>query len=263
MGRDTDFYKLDREKATKHLVPLLGPDTRYATTFESFLAARNSEFPDLAVDYNEVMEIIRTDINRIGDYQLSEIIHYIGEEILNNKTLVFPHEIKSFNYCEYELTQHGIESIFSVVSVTAYSFMFQWGHYQDIFEPDEFFRNVGEGRNISTPDFLNFLDYIILLCRDLMNSEMCDFTYDYSEAKKTVILDIEERNKDNEKLRQLIEREFTFLLGLWNQYKDDWEDRNPDLMTITCADWFFERALYMKEVINPAYNTRIVVDDSY
>lgn len=80
MGRTTEFYKLDAEKARKNLVLDLNSKTKFKKSFKNFIDERKAEFgDDFEVTFNDVIEKVSSNVNTILPNELWELTFWLGE----------------------------------------------------------------------------------------------------------------------------------------------------------------------------------------
>jgi hypothetical protein len=264
MGRTTEFYKLDAEKARKNLVLDLSSKTKFKKSFEDFIIERKNEFKDdFDVTFNDVIEKVSSNINTIRPNELWELTFWLGEIELERRY----QQGESYEKVHNELyINNGIESLYEIVSTNAYGFMFQYGNFTDYFEVNEI-REMDSGHNVDTKDFLRFLDYMILLMKKILESDLKDYTYEFTKEEIEETSKIESLNQENKLLFQVIDKEFISLKRNFFEEKEkedleeNYRSRNPDYFTIFCADGFFENCIRMKNEIEEI-NTNILIVDS-
>lgn len=264
MGRTTEFFKLDAEKAKTNLILDLHSKTKFKKSFEDFISERKAEFgDDFDVTFNDVIKKVSTNINTIRPNELWELTFWIGE--IESERIYQQGE--SYEKVHNELyINNGIESLYEIISTNAYGFMFQYGNFTDSFDVDQI-NEINDGKNVKTKDFIRFLDYMILLMKKILEANLTWYKYEFSTEEIEEILKIEDLNKENKILFELIDREFVWLKQNFFEEKErenqeeNYRSRNGDYYTVFCADSFFENCIRMKKEINEI-NTNILIVDS-
>lgn len=266
MGRTTEFFKLDAEKAKNNLLLDLVSKTKFKKSFEDFIIERKNEFGnDYDVTFNDVIKKVSTDINTILPSELWELTFWLGEIEYDRRYL----QGEGYEKVHSELyINNGIESLYEIVSTNAYGFMFQYGNFTDYFEVNEI-REMDSGHNVDAKDFVRFLDYMILLMKKILDADLDKSEYKHVFSKEEIeeISKIENLNRENKLLFQRIEAEFVWLKQNFLKEKEEvdlnenYRSRNPDYMTIFCADGFLENCIRMKKEIEEP-NTNILIVDS-
>lgn len=154
MGRTTEFFKLDAEKAKNNLILDLHSKTKFKKSFEDFILERKAEFGDrYVVTFNNVIQKVSSNINTILPKELWELTYWLGE--IEYERIYQQGE--NYEKVHNELyINNGIESLYEVQSTNAYGFMFQYGNFTDYFETDETDEPYDGGRNIDTIKFIRF-----------------------------------------------------------------------------------------------------------
>lgn len=265
MGRTTEFYKLDDEKAKNNLILDLLSKTKFKKSFEDFIIERKAEFgDDYDVTFNDVIGKVSSNINTIRPNELWELTFWI-DEIKYERT----RHGENYEKINDELyINNGIESLYQIHGVDAYGFMFQYGNFTDYFDVDQI-DEINDGKNVNSKDFIRFLDYMLLLMKRIIEADLDESEYnnEFSEEVINEISQIENLNQENTLLFQRIEAEFVWLKQNFLKEKENVEldenyrSKNPDYHTIFCADWFFENCIRMKKEIEEI-NTNILIVDS-
>ncbi|TPG35333.1 hypothetical protein [Flavobacterium pectinovorum] len=266
MGRTTEFYKLDAEKAKKNLILDLSSKTKFKKSFENFIIERKNEFKDdFDVTFDNVVQKVSSNINTILPSELWELTFWLGEIEYERRT--FQGESYEKMYNELYIN-NGIESLYEIQNRNAYGFMFQYGNFTDYFEVNEI-REMDSGHNVDTKDFVRFLDYMILLMKKILDADLDKSEYKHVFSKEEIeeISKIENLNQENKLLFQRIEAEFVWLKQNFIKEKEEedldknYSSRNADYATIFCADSFFEHCIRIKNSLNEI-NTNILIVDS-
>lgn len=265
MGRTTEFFKLDAEKAKSNLILDLHSKTKFKKSFECFINERKAEFGDrFNVTFNNVIQKVSTDINTIFPSELWEVTGWLSE--------IYYERIKqgeNHEKVDYELyINNGIQSLYEIISTNAYGFMFQYGNFTDYFDVDQIDKG-SSGANVKSKDFIHFLDYMILLMKKTIEADLDKSEYKHIFSKEEIeeISKIENLNHDNKLLFQRIEIEFEWLKQNFFEEKEkenleeNYRSRNGDYYTVFCADGFFENCIRMKKEIQEI-NTNILIVDS-
>jgi hypothetical protein len=266
MGRTTEFYKLNAEKAKNNLILDLHSKTKFKKSFEDFITERKAEFGDnFDVTFSDVIEKVSSNINTIRPNELWELTFWLGEIEYDKRY----QQEESYEKVHNELyIENGIESLYEMVSTNAYGFMFQYGNFTDYFDVDQIDEG-NNGKNVKTKDFICFLDYMILLMKKILDADLDKSEYKHVFSKEEIeeISKIENLNQENKLLFQRIEAEFVWLKQNFLKEKEEvdlnenYRSRNPDYMTIFCADGFLENCIRMKKEIKEI-NTNILIVDS-
>ncbi|CAC9974156.1 hypothetical protein [Flavobacterium panici] len=265
MGRTTEFFKLNAEKAKNNLILDLHSKTKFKKSFEDFISERKAEFGDrYVVTFNNVIQKVSSNINTILPKELWELTYWLGE--IEYERIYQQGE--NYEKVHNELyINNGIESLYEVQSTNAYGFMFQYGNFTDYFETDETDEPYDGGRNIDTIKFIRFLDYMILLMKKILDADLTWYKYDFSKEEIEETSKIENLNQENKLLFEVIEsesislKENFFVEKEKENLEENYRSRNGDYYTVFCADNFFENCLRMKKEIEEI-NTNIIIVDS-
>lgn len=261
MGRNTEFYVFEKEKASDVLYAALKDGVLHKKTFEEYLTKRKTEFgSSYFSEIDKILETVKNDINYISSDDLYEIINYINGEIFekfegqgNSRWDSYHAGINRL----YDL--YGIKLLYEVhTSTVCYSYMFQFGNYKDYFAIEGV--REEDGYNINSLDYLSFNDYMILLT-DRIRTDVAFGSVDYSditENETKVVNDIKSYYQDNKLLFEVIEKELVWLKEAWQTPEDE---NKPEKNTIWWAELFFSKAMEIKETIKK-YHTRVVILDS-
>jgi len=260
MGRTTDFFKLNAEKAKSNLILDLHSKTKFKKSFEDFLIERKAEVGnDFNVSFNNLIQKVSSNINTILPSELWELTYWLGE-IYHERTKLGENSEK----VDYELyINNGIEILHVLISVNAYGFMFQYGNFTDQFKVNQII-DSWSGINVNAKDFIRFLDYMILLMKKILEADLSNDSYQFSIEEIDEASKIENKNQENKLLFELIDREFNHLKENFFAEKENLENygsRDPDYFTVLCAESFFHNCLEMKKEIEEI-NTNILILDS-
>lgn len=257
MGRNTEIYQFDKEKASTTLYEDLQNRTFYKRTFSEFLETRKEEFKssENTISLERILQVVKHDINEISCNDLFEIILFIGEEIYDQ--LGYESRNKRDEYLHSLYDRFGITLLYELpTSTVCSSYMFQYGNYTNYFPIYEMGNKDG-GINIDTKDFLAFNDYMILLMIMILDNKLDGYEYTYTEEEKNIISSIIIENKDNHILLREVESEFLFIKKSLSD-----NDRHPTPQTVYAAYDFFKQSIEMKDKIDKQKNPRIIILDS-
>jgi len=265
MSRNTEIYCFDKEIASKVLYNDLKNQKLHQKTFEEFINKRKIEIGNsYDTSYEQILNIVKEDINKITADELFELVYYLNEELLYGKRYEEFRSNKNVQNLIYE--GYGIMLLYELPGTkTCYSYMFQYGNYTEYYPIEEIkFNEDEQGQNINVEDFLKFNDYVILLMNRILSSGINEYYNDsenyVNELEKKILEQITLKyNKDNELLK-IIEEEFSFIKS---SYEDTNEVSSATVNTIYCAHNILTTSIKMKLKINPEKNTRIVIVDSW
>lgn len=207
MGRDTEFYKLDKIKAKEILLPDLKDHTKSPISFKNFCTSEKWITPSC---FDQTINVISNDINQIDAENLWVIIKYIG--LISNWT-----DTKT------TLNHYGIEEFLSARRNEAYALM---SHLNNHFIDFEY--------NVKQNAFLTFVDYMILLSAELaLKTNVIDDrleTY-IAEANK-----LKEERKSESRIQRALEEEIPIIYKEWQEIeqKGDWYQK----ITFPYDYWF-------------------------
>lgn len=248
MGRDTNFYIVNKEKVRENLYPDLVSSDKFSESFKKFIIRRKSIFGnDYNTNYENIIEKVKSDINRILPSELFELIYWC-EEI------------------KYDYETKGIESLYCLHGTTAYSFMFQYGNFTHYYPLDEL-NEEWSGRSVNPNDFIRFLDYMILLMGKIVISRIDDSYYDLTDSEKEQIKDpintLTDSYKDEKLLQEIIDSEFEYLKKEYISYIESNSNSklSPEVNTIPWAWNFLNSCIKMKMKITES-NTKVLIVDS-
>ena len=200
MGRDTWFYKVDKYKAKKHLVPFLEESSFNGITFRAFLEERNElneQYNQTVTSFDDILNCIDSDFNQIKASALNEVIRYL----------------KNFNYAKNDgknkfdvLTNFGIEEFF--YARNGYGIMWQISNYTDEFDIELQYED-DDGIRIEVDNFISIANYLMLL-GELMDVDSLEEN-EQPEFHKEVFTDLETIKKyfrENKRLWDFLTKEF-------------------------------------------------------
>ncbi len=167
-------------------------------------------------------------------------------------------------YADDKILQHyGIISLFELrVSGFAHTYMYQYNDYRDYCPIEEIRFDEDCGRNIDVYDFLKFNDYMILLTKTMLERYKENFISPiFNETEISVLNQIMEENKNNQRIHEMIESEVSGAKQLIDIKNEENNHRGEHFLE--SADHFLEKFLTAKLLINPKENPRIVIFDSY
>ncbi|MFP5039605.1 hypothetical protein [Parasediminibacterium sp. JCM 36343] len=271
MPRETQFYKLDKQKAQQNLFPYLTSKVKFKKTFEDFIIEQklwHLKYEAICNFSSEIIiEKVHTDINQILPSELSLIIKWL-DEIYDDKIAIgTKREIWEKIY--YELYyETGITQLFRLISVDAYGFMFQYGNFSSYYEL-EGIEEDNCGENIKASYFTKFLDYILLLMKKIIDAKLGRSKHVFSIEESESLTEIEKNYFDDSLFTKGVNEQFNFLNSLWATFvEEELENdgssistRDPDLTTILLADHFLSICLDAKNSLT-SINTNVLILDS-
>ncbi|KFF01664.1 hypothetical protein [Chryseobacterium luteum] len=260
MGRNTEIYMFDKEKASANLYEDLQNRTFHTRTFKEYLEDRKKEIGTYDITLEKVLEKVKSDINTITADELFEIILFLSEEIYSEST--GSDYATREKYLEELYDRYGLILLYELpTSTVCTSYMFQYGnytHYFPIYEPENYeLGNSDGGINIDSKKFLKFNDYMILLMKMILDKKMDGYEYEFTKTEEDIIRHITADHENNLILFKEIERECDFIKDCSSDEKD------PYIQTIYYAYAFFKQSIEMKLRIDTEKNPRIVILDSY
>jgi hypothetical protein len=244
MGRDTNFYIMNKEIVKEKLYPDLISSDKFTETFKNFIIRRKSICGnDYNTNYENIIEKVKLDINTILPSELFELIYWF-EEI------------------EYEYTTKGIQFLYNLHGTTAYSFMFQYGNFT-YYYPLEELDEGNDGHSVNPKDYIRFLDYMILLMGKILISKIDESECDLTDSEKEYINKVADNYKDEKLLQEIIDSEFEYLKKEYNSYIESDSDsrHSPEVNTIFSAGSFLDKCIEMKIKIIES-NTNVLIVDS-
>ncbi len=260
MGRNTEIYMFNKEKASSFLYEDLRHKTFPTKTFKAFLDDRKKEIGTYDVTFEKVLEKVKNDINTITADELFEINLFLIEEAYSE--LAGKDYSAKEKYLEELYDRYGIVLLYELpTSTVCTSYMFQYGnytHYFPIYELENYGLGHSDGGiNMDSTDFLQFNDYMIILMKMMLDKKMDGYEYEFTKSEEDTLRNIMADHQNNLILFKEIERECDFI-------KDSSADgKGPYAQTICYAYSFFKQSIEMKMRINVEKNPRIVILDSY
>jgi hypothetical protein len=244
MGRDTDFYIMNKEKVREELYPDIISSDKFTESFKNFIIRRKSICGnDYNTNYENIIKKAKSDINSILPSELFELTYWFGE-------------------IEYDYETKGIELLYNLHGTTAYSFMFQYGNFTDYYALDAL-KEVWSGKSVNPNDFIRFLDYMILLMGKIVISKIDDSEYNLTDSEKEYISKVADSYKDQKLLQEIIDSEFEYLKKEYISYieSDSNSKLSPEVNTIFWARGFLDSCIEMKIKIAES-NTKVLIVDS-
>lgn len=261
MGRNTEIYMFDKEKASVRLYEHLQHKTFLTRTFKAFLEGRKKEIGKYDVTIEKILEKVRNDINTITADELFEINLFLIEEVYSESIIGSDYSTRK-KYLEELYDLYGIILLYELpTSTVCTSYMFQYGNYSHYFpiyevENNEL-KNHDGGINMDSKDFLKFNDYMILLMKMILDRKMDGYEYDFTKNEEDIIQRIKADHQNNLILFKEIESECDFIKDCSS------DEKGPYAQTIYYAYSFFKQSIEMKLRIDTEKNPRIVILDSY
>ncbi|AZA48751.1 hypothetical protein EG346_11435 [Chryseobacterium carnipullorum] len=254
MGRNTEIYMFDKEKASVYLYDDLKHKKFHTRTFKTFLEDRKKETGKYDITLENILEKVKNDMNTITPDELFEINLFLIEEVYSEYT-GRDDTIKE-KYFEELYDHYGIILLYEIpTSTVCTSYMFQFGNYTHYFPISES-ENSDGGINMDSTDFLKFNDYTILLMKMILDKKMDGYEYEFTKSEEDIIQRITADQQNNLILLKEIEHECDFI-------KDcSADEKGPYAQTIYYAYAFFKQFIEMKLRINADKNPRIVILDS-
>ncbi|GAB0155398.1 hypothetical protein CHRYSEOSP005_06590 [Chryseobacterium sp. Alg-005] len=254
----------DKEIASEKLYQDLKFKKLCKRTFENFINERKIEFGNsYLVSYDNILSIVKENINNITADELFELIYYIDEELIYGKYDNEGSDWKSRdNYQNKIYEEYGITLLYELpTSTVCYSYMFQYGNYTHHYPIEEIkFDKDDEGENISSFDFLKFNDYMILIMKRIIDGKLDgDSNYYLNDNEMTILNKVIMEHEDNNILHLIIEHEFNFIKSC---FESEGKASDPEKNTVYRATEFLNKSIEMKSKINPLKNTRVVIVDS-
>lgn len=248
MGRNTEIYTFDREKAKQNLLPFISDKVLNGKSFLQFLNERTNEYgKSICTEIHQVARVISEDINDIRPDDLLELMFFFDEEIIYNK-----------NIPENDAGNYGIRLLYELPAKTVCTgYMFQYGNYTHHY-PIEEIHKTDAGMNISTEAFLGFNAYIILLTGKILDSGIDGHSYteeNFTDTEKKIYQEIYRKFSDQRDFLNVVEKEFSYLKE--NFAKDD---NGADAQTVWYALDFFSKSVEMHQQIHHHQGRVVILD---
>lgn len=245
MGRETQFFIFDKEKAKNNLSEILS-SLNYVETFKDFVLKRNVHRQEI-IDYKDVLLRVESDINLISPQELFEIDHWMHQVGMS----------KSEFYIE-----NGLHLLVSLHGQSAYGFMFQYGNFNFHYESDDVVFENSYGINMKSDYFIKYMDYMILILNKLAKEILKD--EDLIQDHLSEVNNVVSENEDNEKLLKIIDNEFNSLKNYFDEYNNSSSENfsiiNPEAQTIFTTDLFLNNVIYMKNQITNTRTNVLIID---
>ncbi len=241
MGRDTDIYRLDKEKAKTNLYADITSQTKFKQSFCNFLAKREDEIGK-TVSYQDFCNKVQTDINLLLPSELFELTFWL-EEMSDQQY--------DSSYHNTIFDDNGIELLINLHGSDAYAYLFQLGNFSEHFELESVHED-SDGMNIKASYFVQYLEYMILLMNKILQHGFTGSTPSYSF-------------KENRYFSPIIDSEITYLKKCWAGYNDQndsisYSKLTPETQTIYQAEVYLNQCLEMKKIITKTKDNIIIVD---
>ena len=265
MGRNTEIYMFNKDKASTNLYLDLKLNKLYTTSFEEFITRRKNELGNsYNHSYENILNTIKDDINKITADELFELLHYLFDYDMNLEKHSYGEDYwKLKEKEEHEMYgKYGILLLYELpTSTVCYSYMFQYGNYTNYYPIEEIkFDKDNEGENISSFDFLKFNDYMILTMKRIIDGKLDgDGNYYLNDNEMTVLNKVIIENEDNKILHQIIEKEFNWIKSY---FESEGKGNEIEENTVYRSTEFLSKSIELKSKIDPIKNTRVVIVDS-
>ncbi len=250
MGRSSEIYMFDKHKSSNYLYSVL-TSQKSTKTFNGFIQQRKEAFDEsYNTTFEETISKVKENINLINPDSLDEIILYLNENhsILNNNDVPNTNET---------LIKHGIIPLYKIHTSTAcYSYMFQFGNFEDFFP---FTNSYENGYNMQSSDFLLFNDYMILLMHKIIINKLDHNDINLNSLEINTIEKITEQYKEHQTMQNAINKEFDWLSHC---KKEENETYKVEKNTISMASQFLSQSLEMRKKIQLQKDNRIVIIDT-
>lgn len=237
MGRNTEIYTFNKEKAKQNLLPFISDQVLTNRSFIQFLNKREREYGSvLGTSADQLARVISENINFIRPDNFLQLMFFLNNEI------IYPTPVPEKNIDDY-----GIMLLYELPTTTVCTgYMFQYGNYTHHY-PVEDLGGSDCGVNISAEDFSGFNAYMILLTRKILDSRIDGNAYtvnDFTEPERKIYEKIRLKFSENEKFQNIVEEEF---LHLKKSFIND--NSGPDAQTIYYASTFFSTSIMMHQKI--------------
>ncbi len=255
MGRNTEIYIFDKDKASTNLYLDIKLNKLYETSFEEFIKRRKNKIGNsYNHSYENILNTIKVDINKITADELFELLHYLFDYDMNLKKHFYGEDFWKLKEKEEQevYDKYGITLLYELRNTTAcYSYMFQYGNYTHYYPIEEIkFDKDDEGENIDSVDFLKFNDYMILMMKRILDSKLYDDgDYFLNNNEMDILNKVVKENEENYILHLIIEKEFDFIKS---QYDLEYSGRNIERETVYLASEFLNKSIEIKSKINLA-----------
>ncbi|WP_027421412.1 hypothetical protein [Crocinitomix catalasitica] len=259
MGRDTEIYTLNsakaREKLHPHLVTNSANFKKYISHW-NLLFEKHNQIED-TVTFDEIIGKVRTDFNRIFPKELNQIIGWLDENYSEERTYGKEDQFNVY------LTDFGIEQVLDLSRDDAYSFMWQLSNYEDEFPLIKTGTGSDSSANIKADDFIQFLDYMILLTGKLIAVwNMQSFSKEEHDELKA----IKNSSRNVKILNELVELEVNIIIKYWDEYMNGpngkWNGpAGPESNTMFNGGYFFSKSIELKKALINS-NSNIIICDS-
>ncbi|TCI90624.1 hypothetical protein [Tenacibaculum sp. M341] len=250
MGRSTEIYMFDKHKSSNYLYSVL-TSQKPAKTFNEFIQQRKEAFGEsYNTTFEETISTVKENINLISPDSLDKIILYLNE----NQDLLNNNEVSN---TDETLIKLGIIPLYKIHTSTAcYSYMFQFGNFEDFFP---FTNSYENGYNLQSSDFLLFNDYMILLMHKIITNKLDDNDIKLTSLEVNTIEKITEQYKGNQTMQNAISKELHWLSHC---IKEENENYKVEKNTIYTAPQFLYQSLEMRKKIQLQKDSRIVIIDA-
>jgi len=247
MGRNTEIYTFNKEKAKQNLLPFISNKVLTEHSFIQFLNKREKEYGSvLGTSADQLALVISEDINYVSPNNFLELMFFLSNEI------IYPTPDP-----EKDIEDYGITLLYELPTTTVCTgYMFQYGNYTHHYPVE----NLGKsdcGVNISAEDFSGFNAYMILLTRKILDSGIDGDAYtenNFTDAERKIYEEIRLKFSEDEKFQNIVEEEFLYLKKSFIS-----DNSGPDAQTIYYASNFFSTSIMMHQKITQ--QNRVVILD--
>lgn len=253
MERNVSIYMFDREKAARNLYKDLKQRFYTTSTFKNHI---ENSIENSNMNFDEVLEAVKNDVNMIHPNNLNEITHFFKGQIYP----LFAHDSLATRE-EYLTTLYdylGITKLYELDTTNAskaYTYLYEM--YIDYCPINEI-RGESFSTSIPSEDFLKFNDFVILLTKRTFDSKLCDYTEDLTEEEEFIIEKVRLENQQNIPLSEAIEDQITFFIKVFFP-----DDRQDFIQAIYHAPVFLKQAIKIRSMIDVQKNPRIIVVGHY
>ncbi|SDJ37664.1 hypothetical protein [Chryseobacterium jejuense] len=256
MERNITIYMFDSTKAASNLYKDLQHRIYHTSTFKNYIEDQEKQVENNNINFNSLLECVGNDINMMHPNDLYEITHFFKSQIHP----LFPNDSVEARE-EYFKTLYdylGITKLYELTTTNAckaYGYLYE--AYIDSF-PVTGIQGKDLSINIRTEDFLHFNNFLILVTKKIIDSQLYDYPDELTEEEESIIETVQSENLQNELMSEVIEEEMKFLTKVF--YPDN---RQDFIQAVYHVHTFLKQAIKMKLIIDVQKNPRIIVVDIY